>query len=65
MLVTLYITVFMLAQTDVNELERAAATRGVDALQRLLTDLEASLRDNQVLEILEGFAATECTAQSS
>ena len=49
---TLAYTAFVLARTDVNELERAASERNVDFRQRLVDDLAESLEDNEVHEVL-------------
>lgn len=50
---TLGYTVFVLARTDIEALDSAASARGVDYRERLITDLEASLQDYRVHELLE------------
>ena len=49
---TLAYTVFVLARTDVEELDSAASARGVDYRDRLIRDLAESLEDNRVDEAL-------------
>jgi len=53
---TLAYTVFVLARTDVKELNTAASTQGVDYRERLISDLAESLADYHVHDTLTDYS---------
>ena len=53
LLMTLFITAFATATSDMSILEDAATSRGVDCMDRVFGDLSRALQDNRVHELLD------------